>query len=733
MRLARIDLALQVLIGLVAGLVTGLFLGELAAPLNFVGTAFIRLLQITVIPYIMVALITGLGRLEIVEIGKLARSGGGVLGLLWLLGICLVLAMPLAYPDWPQRSLFQKSSLEAGTPVDFLLLFIPSNPFHAMANAIVPAVVVFSIFIGLALTVTPRRELIIDPLLVLGDTLSKVTGVVSRLSPIGVFALVAALAGTVSAEDLFRLQVHVVVSAALAVITALWLLPAVVSSVTPLRHLEMLRALRAPMLTAFATGSTLVVLPMLADACKRLIEASVSERPRLLSQDEADEEREVQSSVDVLIPTFYSFPTIGNVLALGFIVFGGWYIGTPIEVSQYAVMILGGIASLFGGTAISIPFTLDLVDLPPSLFSVFLSIDFVGSRLSSLVGVMHYATIALIGTFALQNQIWFRFPVLFKTLLPGVLIAIALLLGFRLVYSNYIVVPYTAADVLSEARLLGPETDAVVHIGEPEASSPGAPRPYEDIATSGTIRICYIPGNYPLSFFNSDNQLVGFDIEMALRFAQRSRLTPEFLPLGRIDTAAAKLDSGYCDAVFNSTAVSLDRTAETLQSEPVGIATLALVVPDERRKAVETWSKILETDGLTLAVGSYHAFPRAAETNLPDVDFVSLEDLEAQRSYFESGGAGADAFIDTAEEGAAWTLLYPRFSVVVPRPVTRVPMVYLTSKQSPLVLKALNTWLLIERESGGIEELEQYWIEGRRDAVAEPRWSVIRDVLGWAN
>ncbi len=63
--------------------------------------------------------------------------------------------------------------------------------------------------------------------------------------------------------------------------------------------------------------------------------------------------------------------------------------------------------------------------------------------------------------------------------------------------------------------------------------------------------------------------------------------------------------------------------------------------------------------------------------------------------------------------------------------MTRVPIVYLTAKDSPLLLKALNTWLLIERETGGIQELEEYWIEGRRDAVPTSRWSVIRNVLGW--
>ncbi|MEP3428956.1 MAG: cation:dicarboxylase symporter family transporter [Roseibium sp.] len=729
--IGRIDLALQVLIGIFAGLFAGLFLGDLAAPLSIVGTAFIRLLQITVIPYIMVALITGLGRLEIGEIGKLARSGGGVLLLLWVLGICLVLSMPLAYPDWPQRSLFQKASLEASAPVDFLLLFIPSNPFHSMANAIVPAVVIFSIFVGLGLTVTPRRELVIDPLLVLGDTLSKITGAISRLSPIGVFALVAVLAGTVSSEDLYRLQVHVVVSATVAIIAALWLLPAIVASITPLKHQNILRGLRAPMLTAFATGSTLVILPMLAQSCKLMIEQSISERPKLISQDEAEEEREVQSSVDVLIPTFYSFPTIGNILALGFVVFGGWYVGTPLEVSQYATMVLGGIASLFGGTAISIPFTLDLVDLPTNLFGVFLSIDFIGSRLSALAGVMHYATIALIGTFALQRQIWFRFSVLFKNVLPGVLVTIALLLGFRVVYTNYVVVPYTAADVLSEAQILGPERDAVVHVHEPEKTDPGTPRSYDDILASGIIRICYIPGNYPLSFFNSDEKLVGFDIEMAHRFAQQSQLTPVFLPLDKVSQAAEKLNSGYCDTVFNSTTLTLDRTTETLQTEPLGLATLALVVPDDRRKDFEVWSDINNANTVKLAFGGYHAMPRAVQTNLPKIEFVSLEDFDAQRAFFESDGSGADAYIDTAEEGAAWTLLYPRFSVVVPRPITRLPVIYMTARNNPQVLNALNTWLLIEREAGGIQQLEEYWIEGRRDAVAAPRWSILRNVLGW--
>jgi len=78
-----------------------------------------------------------------------------------------------------------------------------------------------------------------------------------------------------------------------------------------------------------------------------------------------------------------------------------------------------------------------------------------------------------------------------------------------------------------------------------------------------------------------------------------------------------------------------------------------------------------------------------------------------------------------------WAILYPRFTVVVPRPVLQVPVVYLVAKDRPVLLRALNAWLLIERQTGGVDKLEDYWIEGRTDQTARPRWSVIRDVLRW--
>jgi hypothetical protein len=149
------SLSTKVLIGLAAGIAAGLFLGELAAPLSSVGRAFILALQVTVLPFMMVALVSGLGRLDWKSAVAIARSGGAVLLVLWTIVMAVVLAFPAAFPGWESASFFSRSLVETPAPVDFLDLYIPSNPFASMAGTVVPAIVVFSVALGVALIGMP--------------------------------------------------------------------------------------------------------------------------------------------------------------------------------------------------------------------------------------------------------------------------------------------------------------------------------------------------------------------------------------------------------------------------------------------------------------------------------------------------------------------------------------------------------------------------------------------------
>ena len=155
----------------------------------------------------------------------------------------------------------------------------------------------------------------------------RITGMVAKLVPLGVFALMAYAVGTTGIADLARLQVYIVLYALIALVLSLWVLPGLITILTPLRYGDILQALRTPLITAFATGSSLIVLPMLIQQCKPLI-ADVP-----IFGDQAQEEAD--ASVKVLIPGFFTFPSPAVLMALPFVLFAGWYIGSDVSVANY--------------------------------------------------------------------------------------------------------------------------------------------------------------------------------------------------------------------------------------------------------------------------------------------------------------------------------------------------------------------------------------------------------------
>jgi hypothetical protein len=100
----KLGLPEKIMIGLVLGIATGVFLGELAAPLNYVGDAIIGMLQMTVLPYIKLALKGGIGKLT----GAQSRLWLGRVSLIilffWFIGYMTVYDVtkrkPLRMDDW---------------------------------------------------------------------------------------------------------------------------------------------------------------------------------------------------------------------------------------------------------------------------------------------------------------------------------------------------------------------------------------------------------------------------------------------------------------------------------------------------------------------------------------------------------------------------------------------------------------------------------------------------------
>ena len=126
----RMTFSTKILIGLAAGIVTGLFLGERAAALDVVADGFVKLLQMTVLPYVTVSIVSSLGRARpTTRPARSACASGAVLAGLWLVALVFAFLMPLAFPTVENASFFSTTLRASGAPpFDFVDLYIPVQP-----------------------------------------------------------------------------------------------------------------------------------------------------------------------------------------------------------------------------------------------------------------------------------------------------------------------------------------------------------------------------------------------------------------------------------------------------------------------------------------------------------------------------------------------------------------------------------------------------------------------------
>lgn len=717
-------LATQIFVGLGLGIATGLFFGEPMGALGVVGDAFIKLLQMTVMPYVMVSLIGGLGRLDYGGARSLALRGGLILVVLWGVAFCLVVAMPLAFPAVRTASFFSTTLVESTPPIDFVGLYIPHNPFHSMANNIVPAVVLFSIAVGVALIGMERKQRLIEPLETLAGALHRVSSFVVRLTPLGVFAIGASAAGTMSIQEFQRVQVYLVTYILFALALSFWVLPALVSVLTPIRYRDIVYVTRAPMVTAFATGSEFVVLPLLAERAKEL-----------LGRD-AEEPTEAGSLVDVIVPIAYSFPHVGKVLSLSFVPFAAWFAGIDLPLWEYPGLGLTGIVTVFGSINVAMPFLLDLMRIPTDLFQLFLATGVLNARFGTLAGAMHILTLTLLVTCALVGGFALRWKRVVRFALVTLLLIAGVVAGARLAFATWIDTTYRKGEILAEMQLLRDTVPAVLH-REPTPAPPLGPDKsrLESIVQRGVLRVCYnAAGKLPFAFFNHRGELVGLDIEMAHSLARGTGVTLEFVPIEgtfRGRRQAEALDSGYCDISMSRTALSMTQSPQVNYSDPYLDLTFGFIVRDHRRGEFARRGVLQARDDLRIAIPNDPYYVTRMQRLLPQAELVRVT---AVREFLDADEGEFDAMLYLAEIGSAWTLLRPEFTVVVPEPpLQQVPLSYPLPLGELDWLNSVNSWVELKKHDGTLDQLYDYWILGREAERRGPRWSVIRDVLHWVD
>lgn len=720
----RPGLTTWVVIGIVLGVVCGLFFGEYTTSIKWMGDVFIGLLQMAVLPYVAVSLVANIGRLTMQSGARLMRISVTVLLVLWAVGLVSLAIMTAAFPAWETGSFFSSRFTEEPPSPDWLDLFVPSNPFRSLANNSIPAVVVFSIGIGIALMNLPNKEKLLEPLEVLVDALATLNKLVVKLTPIGMFAIVAHTAGTIDPQEFSLIQGYLVTYAVAAVVLALVVLPSLVAAVTPLGYWQVLRASRDPLVAAFVIGNSFVVLPMIIEAVRRL------EQESLLPVDPGGREPEY------LVPMAYPFPDIGRIIGLIFIPFAAWFFGTVIDVDHYLQLLGVGLFGSFGKPVITIPLLLNIAELPSDIFNLYLASGVIAARFGDLMKTMHLLSFALLTMCALGGCVKFR-PRLIGTLAGSVCLLALAALGIRGYLTNEFQDRYSKEALVTHRDMMFPENshvaDLAVDVLENSQPNPVPIRSGQSrvqrIKQYGKIRVGFDPNKMPFCYFRADTKvLIGFDVQMAYYLAYDLDVGIEFIPI-ELGHLHQQLRDDHFDVAMSAIEGSVKQATLLPAVDSYMEVTLAVVVPDHEKRDFRTVEQVLQIPDLKLGVIKNSFFADLARRVLPEE--VVVVEMDSATEYFEGRHQEVHGLMITAEAGSAWTLRYPNFTVANPLAGrVQVPLYYVTADDREFE-NFLQNWLTLKRSRGTYEELYDYWILGLDTQVKAPRWCILRDVLGW--
>jgi Na+/H+-dicarboxylate symporter len=370
-------------VGLAASITGSPALLWIAQGFEPLGDAFVNLLKMVVLPLIASVIFVGVASLG--DLRRLGRMGAitmlflattAIIGVLTGMGV-----MQLLLP-WASEAATQTitiSSVEASTslrPIEFILDLIPSNPFQAAADGALLPLIVFTVLIGAAAGALPERErnLLHNLAQAVAAALIKLVHWILWLAPIGVFALAApvtARAGWAVLQSLIMFVLAVLLG--LTLFVALVYLPAVKllakRAVGPF-----MRACVAPQAIAAAATSSPATVPAMLEA--------------------ADELQVSRQAAGFVIPLGAGIGRGGSAVFQGAgLVFLAWLYGVPLAAGGIGAAVLAtfivsfAVASVPGGSVLSMAPAIDAVGIPLDGLAILLSVDRIPDMARTAVNV----------------------------------------------------------------------------------------------------------------------------------------------------------------------------------------------------------------------------------------------------------------------------------------------------------------------------------------------------------
>lgn len=201
----------KMLLGIALGILAGVILGPKAQYIKPIGTMFLSLLNMLVVLLVFSSMTVGVTSIN--DVRKLGRVGLKTMGLyLGTTIVAIVVGLCFAKLFNPGKGI----GLSGGTAginieespdmLNLFLALIPDNPIGALANGRILQVIVFSVLLGLAINFAGEKGKPVARVLEsLSEVMHKMSSMVMKLAPYGIFGIMAWVAGTFGLGILYPL------------------------------------------------------------------------------------------------------------------------------------------------------------------------------------------------------------------------------------------------------------------------------------------------------------------------------------------------------------------------------------------------------------------------------------------------------------------------------------------------------------------------------------------------
>ena len=278
----RVSLNTQILIGCLAGIAGGFWLaGANATPAaqnvlyaaKLAGNLFLDLLRMVLVPLVFSSIVVGVANLRAHD--RMHRVWTTTLAFFFAtMGLAILIGFGAAHIFRPGEGL-QLEMFAAATkdyqarqmPLpDYIAQFLRGlfqNPFKALAQGDILAIVMIALFLGIALVVGGERYRNLRLLLQeLQELCLMIVGWIMRLAPLGLAALLLQLVASQQGGLLRSLGHFIVVVTGTTLFHGLVVLPLILWLFTRMSPLHFLKGAREALITAFATSSSAATLPV---------------------------------------------------------------------------------------------------------------------------------------------------------------------------------------------------------------------------------------------------------------------------------------------------------------------------------------------------------------------------------------------------------------------------------------------------------------------------------------